>query len=129
MGLGKAVDYLGYQDSAQDFMRGCSIGVIASIGSEEISRACLEWMAVGRPVVGTLVGCLPEMIEPDENGLLVPPGDGLAMGDALLKLLREPGRIEALGKNAHAFVRQKFGPNIFLEKTVAVYESVANRPH
>ena len=129
MGIGDAVSYVGFQPSAQEFMRGCAVGVIASIGSEEISRACLEWMAVGRPVVGTLVGCLPEMIEPNENGFLVPPGDGLAMGDALLKLLRDPARAATWGKNGHGLVQSKFGPKIFLEKTLAVYESVANRAH
>jgi glycosyltransferase involved in cell wall biosynthesis len=75
LGIDHAVNFLGFQPSARDFMRRCSIGVISSIGSEEVSRACLEWMAEGRPVLGTLVGCLPELIEPEENGLLVPPGD------------------------------------------------------
>ena len=128
LGIESAVQYVGFQPSAQDFMRGCSIGVIASIGSEEISRACLEWMGVGRPVVGTLVGCLPELIEPNENGLLVAPGDGLAMGDALLKLLREPDRINAMGRNANTLMKSKFAAESFLKKTVEVYESVANRP-
>lgn len=127
LGVESSVEYLGYQASALEFMRGCSVGVIASIGSEEISRACLEWMSAGRPVVGTLVGCLPELIEPDETGLLVPPGDGLAMGDALLKLLRDPARVRAEGENAHALAQSKFGAKAFVEKTVAVYESVANR--
>ena len=128
MGIESAVEYVGFQPSAQEFMRNCSIGVIASIGSEEISRACLEWMSVGRPVVGTLVGCLPEMIEPNENGFLVPPGDGLAMGDALLHLLREPTRARTMGENAHELVKNKFDANTFLNKTMAVYESVKNRP-
>lgn len=129
LGIEKSVEYLGYQASAQDFMRSCSLGVIASIGSEEISRACLEWMAVGRPVVGTLVGCLPELIEPNENGLLVPPNDGSAMGDAILKLLREPEKIESWGKTALAFIQAKFSSQIQLKKTLAVYESIAHRTH
>ncbi|MCG3203480.1 MAG: D-inositol-3-phosphate glycosyltransferase [Elusimicrobia bacterium] len=129
LGIEKSVSYRGYQASARDFMRSCSLGVIASIGSEEISRACLEWMSVGRAVVGTLVGCLPELIEPNETGFLVSPGDGSAMGEAILKLLREPEKIERLGNNALALAESKYSPEIQLSKTLGVYGSIAHRAH
>lgn len=124
LGIERAVEYVGFQPSAVEFMRGCSIGVVASIGSEEISRACLEWMATGRPVVGTLVGCLSELIEPSETGLLVPPGEGVAMGEALLKLLRDPPRAAQWGQNANRLVEQKFSPRVQLEKTLELYNRV-----
>ncbi len=127
LGIQDAVSYVGFQPSALQFMKSCSVGVIASIGSEEISRACLEWMAAGRPVVGTLVGCLPELVEPTETGFLVAPGDGLAMGDAILKLLRDTNVAHSFGKNAQALARKKFGTDAELKNTLAVYEKVANR--
>jgi len=122
LGIEKSIKFLGYQDSAQDFMRSCTIGVIASIGSEEISRACLEWMGTGRAVVGTLVGCLSELIEPDETGLLVPPGDALAMAKGILHLLANKTIAETWGKNARALAIRRFSPEIQLRKTLDVYE-------
>jgi glycosyltransferase involved in cell wall biosynthesis len=121
LGLESSVEYLGFQASALDFMRSCTIGVIASIGSEEISRACLEWMSVGRPVVGTLVGCLPELIEPEETGLLVPAGNGSALGEAILKLLRDPQVVSSWGRHANSVIQNKFSAEIQLEKTLEVY--------
>ncbi len=124
LGVQPAVTFLGFQPSSMEFMRGCSFGVVASIGSEAISRACLEWMAVGRPVVGTLVGSLPELIEPRETGLVVPPGDSAAMASAFLKLLREPEIAQKWGRNAHALVLRRFSPDIQLQKTLELYKGV-----
>lgn len=124
LGITKAVQFLGFQPSARDFMRRCTIGVIASIGSEEVSRACLEWMAVGRPVVGTLVGCLPELIEPDETGYLVPPNDSEMMKQALLKLLEKPDEAAQLGRHANTVIAQRFSPHVMLGKTVDFYRTL-----
>ena len=56
LGIEDQVKFLGYQKSVADVMSDCTIGVIASTGSEAVSRVALEWMAAGRPVVATRVG-------------------------------------------------------------------------
>jgi glycosyltransferase involved in cell wall biosynthesis len=122
LGLADSViEFAGFVDSVEDFMRGCGLGVIASIGSEEISRAAIEWMATGRPLVGTLVGCLPEMIEPEETGLIVAPGDSTAMARAILRILNDRQLAEAWGRNGHAVTRQKLSPQTQLQRTLDVY--------
>ncbi len=121
LGLGENIKFFGYVPSPYDFMRQCTIGVIASIGSEEVSRACLEWMATGRPVVGTIVGCLPELIEPEESGLLVSPGDSVALSEAISRLIRDPHLCKTWGKNAQNLALNKYSPAKFLEKTLACY--------
>lgn len=124
LGIHKAVEFLSFQPSAQEFMRDCSVGVIASTGSEEISRVCLEWMAVGRPVVGTLVGCLPELIEPYETGFLVPPADSSALAGALLHLLDDQRTAASYGHKGHAYVKKNLSPDQQLSKTLRLYQSV-----
>ncbi len=116
-----SVDFLGYVPSGPDFMRTCSFGVIASIGSEEVSRACLEWMGVGRAVVGTLVGCLPEIIEPNETGLLVPPNDASLLSKAMLRLLEDPGLPPLWGEIGRRTAKNFFSPEAMLDKTLAGY--------
>jgi len=122
-----SVQFLGHQPSALEFMRGCSFGVISSIDSEEVSRACLEWMSTGRPVVGTLVGCLPELIETEETGLLVPPGESAAMGDAIFHLLSDETLAGRCGKTAHEIIHRKFNERIQLEKTLDLYQTAIQR--
>jgi len=121
LGIENQIKFLGYQNSAADFMKSCAVGVIASVGSEEVSRVCLEWMAAGRPVVGTLVGCIAELIEPLETGILVPPGDSAAMAEAILSLLKEPDLARKLGMNARRVAESRFSDEIFLEKTKRAY--------
>jgi len=121
LGIGKAVSFYGYVPSREAFMQECSVGVIASIGSEEVSRACLEWMAVGRPVVGTMVGSLPELIDVGETGLLVPPGNAVALSEALLEILGRRDMARRLGENAHRTARLKFNDEVLYEKTMLLY--------
>jgi glycosyltransferase involved in cell wall biosynthesis len=123
LGISHAVRFLGFQESAEAFMKSCAIGVIASIGSEEISRACLEWFAVGRPVVGTLVGSIPELIEPDETGFLVAPNDSAALAHAILTLLRAPHQKEVMGRKAHQQALSKYSASRQKEQLLAVYEN------
>lgn len=127
LGIENAVSFLGFEPSARDFMRRCSIGVIPSIGSEEVSRACLEWMAEARPVVGTLVGCLPELIEPEETGLLVPPGDSNFLKEAILQLLANMDEAAEWGRRGLNNVSQRFSAAHMLAETITVYENVLRR--
>lgn len=65
-------------------------------------------LTFGRPVVATSVGAMPEVIEHDRTGLLVPPGDPAALADAVRLLLREPDRAEELGRRAAGEQRTRF---------------------
>jgi glycosyltransferase involved in cell wall biosynthesis len=121
LGIAHAVEFLGYHPDARAFMRTCTVGVIASVGSEEISRACLEWMSVGRPVVATLVGSLPELVEPGESGRLVPPGDGTALAEAIGLYLDHHDTAVAHGRGGWERVRQHFSPVIACDRTEAFF--------
>src|SRR5262249_37445853 len=83
LGIDDQVEFMGFQASIPKIMESCSIGVISSIGSEAVSRVALEWMAAGRPVVATRVGCLPEIVKDGETGYLVEPKDAPALARAL----------------------------------------------
>jgi glycosyltransferase involved in cell wall biosynthesis len=65
-------------------------------------------MAAGCPVVATRVGGLPDLIDHQRTGRLVPPRDPQALASAALDLLRSPQMARELGQNARAFVRQRF---------------------
>ncbi|MFN0117906.1 MAG: glycosyltransferase family 4 protein [Elusimicrobiota bacterium] len=122
LGIEESVKFLGYVENTADFMRRCHVGVISSIGSEEISRACLEWMGLGRPLVGTLVGCLSELIEPGENGFLVSPSDSTAMAVDIIKILENKALSDSLGHQSWLLAQRKFSPQIQYEKTLGAYQ-------
>ncbi|HRY30099.1 MAG TPA: glycosyltransferase family 4 protein [Elusimicrobiota bacterium] len=117
------VSFAGRQTDIRSFMKTCHVGVIASVGSESLSRVCLEWMSVGRPVVATAVGCLPELVSTGENGFLVPPGSPQAMASCFLTLIRQKGFRQDLGRRAHAEAKSRFGLDRFAAETEKVYEA------
>jgi glycosyltransferase involved in cell wall biosynthesis len=84
----------------------CAIGVVASIGSESVSRSFLEYMLCGIPVVATDVGGVPDMMRQGEFGRLIPPDNAKALAEAISFLLDKPALRVELGKNARAHVLQ-----------------------
>jgi glycosyltransferase involved in cell wall biosynthesis len=76
-----------------------SIAVTPSINQ----RACLglavaEAMASGKPVIVSRVGGGPELLADGESGLLVPPEDPAALAQAILRLARQPERLDRMGE-------------------------------
>jgi glycosyltransferase involved in cell wall biosynthesis len=96
LGLGGAVHFLGWRRDLPAIYR--DVDVVALTSRNEGSPVSLiEAMAGGRPVVATGVGGVPDLVEHGVNGYLVEPDQPAALAEALLALLSDPGRREALG--------------------------------
>ncbi len=119
---GDAAQFPGRVAGKWAFMASCRVGVVPSLGSEAVSRAALEWMAMGRPVVASRVGGLPDIVSDGVTGLLVPPGDERALAEALKSLLLDPRKAEAFGAAGRARWEKEFGLNAFYEATQQVYD-------
>jgi alpha-maltose-1-phosphate synthase len=65
-------------------------------------------MACGLPCVGTRLEALPEIVADGETGLLVPPGDAVALAAALERVLADPRRARAMGARGRARVAARF---------------------
>jgi glycosyltransferase involved in cell wall biosynthesis len=65
-----------------------------------LPNALLEAMAAGRPVVASRVAGIPDVVQDDVNGLLVPPKDAASLAGALRRLVREPEARRRLGEQA-----------------------------
>lgn len=70
----------------------CDIGVIASLGSETVSRSLLEYLASGLPTVATDVGGIPDIMARGEFGRLIRPDSATALADAITDLLSDDSR-------------------------------------
>ncbi len=90
------------RDALAALYREASCVVLASRFGEGFPNVLLEAMAHGRAVVATRVTGVAELVRDGENGLLVPPGDPLALKDALARLAHERGLAERLGAAARA---------------------------
>jgi len=78
------------------------------VWQDAFPNAVLETMALGKAVIATSVGGIPDMIEDGVSGLLVPPGDETALTAAIVALLSDPARRSALGEAARERVAAHF---------------------
>lgn len=80
--------------------------------------------AFGRPVVATRVGSLPEAVLDGVTGLLVPPGDPIALAQAISALLLDAPRRQALGSAAQRWAHEHLSWGLIARQTIAVYRQL-----
>lgn len=95
---------------------------------EGSSLVTLEAMCHARPLVGTLVGGIPDKIVRGQNGYLVPPGDVQALADKILLALRDQNRLRAMGDFSYQIARERFDWRVVLAQTLALYQAVLPAP-
>jgi len=122
LGLAEMFVFLGHRTNIPQLLSCCDIGVLAS-KSEGLPNAVLEYLAAGLPVVATAVGGVPEIIENEVHGLLVPPENPAALSTALLRLLEDPHLCANFAKAGQERVRTRFNFTGVLDSLRQVYES------
>ena len=92
---------------------------------EPCPTVVLEGMAAGRPVIGSAMGGITDMIVDGETGFLVPPSDPAPLADAIRKLLADPRRARDMGRAGRERVKT-FTVSAVVERLEAVYGNLAN---
>ena len=100
----------GYRRDAGALIAGADVCAMPSLWQDALPLAVMQPMALSRPVVGSAVGGIPEMIADGETGLLVPPGDDAALAAALGQLVDDPARRERFGRAGRERVATLFTP-------------------
>jgi colanic acid/amylovoran biosynthesis glycosyltransferase len=77
-------------------------------GKDNLPTVIMEAMAAGLPVVSTPIAGVPEMVQENVTGILVPPGDVTALADALAKLIADREVAQRLGQCGRELARAKF---------------------
>jgi len=103
--------------------------VVQASRSEGLPNAILEAAAAGLPIVATAVGGTGEIVVDGRTGLLVPPGDAIALASALQRVAADPGLRTRLGAAAREHVAKTFGMERFVAEFAALYEELAARKH
>ena len=120
---GPRVHFLGVRTDIPDILAACDIFALAS-DYEGLPVAVIEAMAAGLPVVATAVGGIPELVEHEVTGMIVPPRDRQALAGALSSLLHDPGRRRAFGERARERAQQ-FTAARMIESYAALFEKIA----
>jgi glycosyltransferase involved in cell wall biosynthesis len=124
LGLEGQVRLVGYQEDVAPWLALMEVVAMASYAHEGVPQAVLQALAMAKPVVGTTVGGIPEVIVPGETGLLVPPKDAAALAAALRRLDEQPELRTEMGRRGRELVKQKYSLEQMALAVERVYDLV-----
>ena len=117
---------LGYKQSDEVFsMVNSSDIFLMPSRYEGTPIALLEAAALGKAIVASNVGGIPEVIEDGKDGLLVPPGDTEALIDKIIYALNNPDKMRSMAEIAKEKVKKDFSIDKMIKALEAYYEKLS----
>ena len=103
-GLEKRVIMLGYRDDLLDIYQSLDLFVHPSTEAETLPQSILQAMAMGKPVISTPVGSIPEAVVDGVNGFVVPIGDSEVLAEKISQLLEDREALKRMGERGQEIV-------------------------
>ncbi len=131
LGLAERVRFHGWvsPEELDRLYRACTVFVLPSVvdshgDTEGLGVVLIEALRYRKPVIGSDVGGIPDIVEDGVSGLLVPPGDPEALAQALRRVLDDPALARRLGEDGFQYVAQKFAWERIADEVAALYRSL-----
>jgi phosphatidylinositol alpha-mannosyltransferase len=103
---------------------GAKVLAAPAVGAESFGMVLTQAFAAATPVVASDIPGYREVASP-ETGILVPPGDPDALGDALVELLEDEPRRRRLGERGREVAEERYSWHRIATRLVEIYESLA----
>jgi glycosyltransferase involved in cell wall biosynthesis len=110
------------EDALKRFYNNCDMLVAPSI-YESCGQIYLEAMEFAKPVIGTDVGGIPEIVKDKETGLLVKPGDSKQLTESMISLLEDDDLRQKMGINGRKLAQEKFSVKKMVDSTLNLYKA------
>jgi glycosyltransferase involved in cell wall biosynthesis len=119
-----AVDFLGYKSGEEltTLIKEAAFVVVPSEWYENCSMVVLEAMALGKPVIGSNIGGIPEQIEDGRTGFLFPMGDTAALAARMSGLARNKALRISMGRAARRKLENEFSLRKHCQELLALYQ-------
>lgn len=114
-GLGERIELRGFDPQPAMWMKH-ALAVLMPSHTEGLPYTALECMALGRPLVATRVGALPELLEEGACGILLPTRDPQALAEAMARLVDSPSEGDRIGQVALASVRANWSAQVMARR-------------
>jgi glycogen(starch) synthase len=125
LGIADRVDFLGRVPEVPPVLNQATFVLMPSRWEETFGLVALEAALLGRPVIATRVGALPEVVQDGETGLIVPRDDAAGVAAAIAALLEDPARTQRMGHAARERALRVFGLRPSLDAYEALYRRFA----
>lgn len=121
LGLEKKVIFTGHLSPPYPALAAMDIFILLSRGHEGVSQASLQAAWLGKPLITTTVGGLPEVCLEGKTGFQVPKYNPQGVSEAVLRLANDPHLRQTMGEAAHALVKERFTLNHMLDQMETLY--------
>jgi glycosyltransferase involved in cell wall biosynthesis len=126
--LEKHVLLPGFRTDVLGCLKSFDLFVMSSV-TEGLGTSLLDAMACSRAIAATRAGGIPEVVEEDVTGRLVPVRDHAALAQAIVELLKDDALRARMGGAGLARVSNRFTVERMVEETAAAYVRVAGKGH
>jgi len=127
LGLEGAVTFTGHRSDVADVIDALDVLVHASVRPEPFGRVILEGMLLGKPVIASAAGGVPEFVAEGRTGFLVPPGDAEALAARMRLLATDDALRRRVGAEARVEARERFSLRRHVDAMSALYDSISKR--
>ncbi len=117
---------LNHYKQAHLFVLGCEVA--ANGDRDGIPNVLLESMAMGVPVVATDISAIPELVESEKTGILVPPGQPGQLADAMIRMLTDAQLRSRVIPAARQRVLQDFDNKQLINELAEIYKKEGIMP-
>jgi glycosyltransferase involved in cell wall biosynthesis len=121
------VRFAGYKSGRElfDEVSRAMVVVFPSECYENNPRSIIEAFALGKPVVASNIGGIPELVRDGDTGMLFEARDGRGCAARLKALLDDPQLCAGLGARCRAYAQRRFGADAHYDALMAAYERAA----
>jgi glycosyltransferase involved in cell wall biosynthesis len=123
------VEFIGFknEDEVRRLVRGSRFVCVPSEWFENAPMSALEAFACGKPVVGSNIGGIPEMVRDGQTGLLAEPGDVDGFSAAIDKLWHDEELCLEMGRVARTMAENEYSPEIHYQQINETYKQVKRK--
>ena len=126
-GTGKNVRFTGFRKDIDEVIRSLDVIVFPSVAPESFGLSVLESMSLGKPVIASNTGGVPEIIEDGITGMLVEPDRPEQIVDRVLLLLGNKEIREKIGQKAREVVRKRFSVTPYVKAMETAFKEALSR--
>jgi glycosyltransferase involved in cell wall biosynthesis len=120
----KNIFFLGFKsgENLHEEIRNSLLVVVPSIWYENYPMAIIEAFALGKPVIGSRIGGIPEMVRDHETGFTFEPGNAADLREKIRFMLDNIELLPEMGQKARRFVEDELSPEKHFEKLMSIYQ-------
>ncbi len=119
-GLQRSVRMLGFREDIPDITAALDVSVLPAVGTDSSPAVLKEAMFLGKPVIATRIGGIPEIVTEDA-GVLVPPGDAKSLARALVAVLKN---LRDAPSRVRRSFPERFTPEYMCTEYLKVYQNM-----